>query len=140
VGSGNSGGALVDASGQLGRDELGDRVNEQSDANQSGSIGLGFAIPVDQAKRVVDPLVTTGKASHGSLGVQVGSDPSIRASKSSASQRRSGRGGGLSVGSVVTKVDHQVIDDADALVRRCKPRRRRHHNPELSRLLGRRPD
>ena len=44
----------------------------------SGSIGLGFAIP-DQAKRVANELMTTGKASHGSLGVQVGTDPSIKA-------------------------------------------------------------
>ncbi|EUA50729.1 possinble serine protease domain protein [Mycobacterium xenopi 3993] len=41
---------------------------------QSGSIGLGFAIPIDQAKRIADELISTGTASHASLGVQVTSD------------------------------------------------------------------
>jgi putative serine protease PepD len=42
-----------------------------------GSIGLGFAIPVDQAKRIADQLIATGHASHASLGVQVSNDPNM---------------------------------------------------------------
>ena len=39
------------------------------------AVGLGFAIPADQAKRIADELVSTGTATHASLGVQLGDDP-----------------------------------------------------------------
>ena len=48
-----------------------------SGQSQSGSIGLGFAIPVDQAKRIADELIKSGTASHASLGVQVGTDKAV---------------------------------------------------------------
>lgn len=72
INPGNSGGALVDMSGNLigvnsaiaslsgGQDSQG--------GGQAGSIGLGFAIPVDQAKRIADELVSTGTVRHASLG------------------------------------------------------------------------
>jgi putative serine protease PepD len=55
---GNSGGALVNMSGQL----IGVNSAMATMAASPGSIGLGFAIPVDQAKRVADALIATGKA------------------------------------------------------------------------------
>jgi putative serine protease PepD len=84
---------------------------------QSGSIGLGFAIPSDQAKRVADELISTGTATHASLGVQLSND----ASASGASIAQVVDGGpaaaaGVPNGAVVTKVDDQVIDGPEALV------------------------
>ena len=55
---GNSGGPLVNMSGQL----IGVNSAMATVAASPGSIGLGFAIPVDQAKRVADALIATGKA------------------------------------------------------------------------------
>jgi putative serine protease PepD len=59
---GNSGGALVDMGGRLiGINSAIASAGGAIDA-QSGSIGLGFAIPVDQVKTIADNLIATGKA------------------------------------------------------------------------------
>jgi putative serine protease PepD len=121
INPGNSGGALVNANGQL----IGmnsaiaslEGSSGNSPATQSGSIGLGFAIPVDEAKRIAGELIATGKASHGSLGVQLGTDAGINGAPIvGVSRGGPAAAAGLSPGSVVTKIDHQVIDDADGLV------------------------
>jgi putative serine protease PepD len=72
---GNSGGALADMNGELvGINSAIATVGGDGSRAQSGSIGLGFAIPVDQAKRIADELIATGKAWHASLDVQFSSD------------------------------------------------------------------
>lgn len=116
INPGNSGGALVDANGRLiGMNSALATVDDSPDT-ESGSIGLGFAIPVDQAKRIADELVTTGTASHGSLGVQAGDDETHGAKILDVTSGGPAAAAGLSAGSVVITVDGQVIDDADALV------------------------
>jgi putative serine protease PepD len=117
INPGNSGGALVNANGQLVGMNSAIASMGNSPGTQSGSIGLGFAIPVDEAMRIANELIATGKASHGSLGVQVGNDASIHGAPIvGVTSGGPAAEAGLSPGSVVTKVDHQVIDDADALV------------------------
>jgi putative serine protease PepD len=117
INPGNSGGALVNANGQLVGMNSAIASLGNSPGTQSGSVGLGFAIPVDEAKRIADELIATGKASHGSLGVQVGTDATIHGAPIvGVTSGGPAAAAGLSAGSVVTKVDHQVIDDADALV------------------------
>ena len=75
INPGNSGGALVNMSGQLvGVNSAIATLGGDSPDAQSGSIGLGFAIPVDQAKRIADELISSGTAAHASLGVQVTND------------------------------------------------------------------
>jgi putative serine protease PepD len=121
INPGNSGGALVNMSGEL----IG--VNSaiatlgggeaSSPATQSGSIGLGFAIPVDQAKRIATELVSTGTATHGSLGVQLSGD---NTGPGAAIAAVVGGGpadeAGLPSGAVVTKINDRVIDGPEALV------------------------
>jgi putative serine protease PepD len=58
---GNSGGALVNMSGQLIGVNSAMATLAASPGSSTGSIGLGFAIPVDQAERVADALIATGK-------------------------------------------------------------------------------
>ena len=73
INPGNSGGALVNMNGELvGVNSAIASMGGGPDAQgaQSGSIGLGFAIPVDQAKRIADELVSNGSATYASLGVQ----------------------------------------------------------------------
>jgi putative serine protease PepD len=115
INPGNSGGALVDANGRLiGMNSALATLGGSPDA-ESGSIGLGFAIPVDQAKRVADELVATGTASHASLGVQAGDDETRGARILDVTSGGPAATSGLSAGAVVVKVDDQLIDDADAL-------------------------
>jgi S1-C subfamily serine protease len=68
INPGNSGGALVDAAGAV----IG--INTAiagfgGTGGQSGSIGLGFAIPIDAARAIAEELIATGNAVHASLGV-----------------------------------------------------------------------
>ena len=73
--------------------------------------------PSDQAKRIADELVSTGTATHASLGVQLSNDPS--ANGAAIAQVVGGgpaAAAGVPDGVVVTKVDDHVIDSAEALV------------------------
>jgi putative serine protease PepD len=120
INPGNSGGALVNMNGEL----IG--VNSaiatlgggaENSGAQSGSIGLGFAIPADQAKRIADELISTGAATHASLGVQLGNDPSAHgASVAQVTPGGPAAAAGLPDGVVITKIDDRVIDSAEALV------------------------
>jgi putative serine protease PepD len=118
INPGNSGGALVNMNGELvGVNSAIATLGGDSAASQSGSIGLGFAIPVDQAKRIADELVQSGTASHASLGVQVGNDASVDGAKIvEVTEGGAAAAAGLPSGVVVTKIDGRVINSADALV------------------------
>ncbi len=67
INSGNSGGGLFNSSGQI----IGINVAIASAGENSGSIGVGFAIPANLAKKVVDAILTDGEVRHGYLGVGV---------------------------------------------------------------------
>ncbi|MFN8033855.1 MAG: trypsin-like peptidase domain-containing protein [Mycobacterium sp.] len=120
INPGNSGGALVDMNGDL----IG--VNsaiasmgggQDSPGAQAGSIGLGFAIPVDQAKRIADELVATGTVQRAALGVQLSSnDHGHGATIAAVAQGGAAAAAGLPKGAVITKVDDRVIDGPEALV------------------------
>ena len=118
INPGNSGGALVNMSGQLvGVNSAIATLGADSPDAQSGSIGLGFAIPVDQAKRIADELITTGKATHASLGIQVTSDKGTPGAKVvDVIQGGAAANAGVPKNVVVTKVDDRPINSADALV------------------------
>src|SRR5215510_6622948 len=60
INPGNSGGALVNCEGQL----------VAVPNSGGGSIGLGFAIPVDLAKRIADEVIATGRVTHAFFGLQ----------------------------------------------------------------------
>jgi Do/DeqQ family serine protease len=65
INQGNSGGALVNTDGQL----VG--INSQILSTSGGSIGIGFAIPSNMARTVMDQLVQTGKVRRGQLGIAI---------------------------------------------------------------------
>ena len=119
INPGNSGGALVNMNGELigVNSAIASLGGGDSPGAQSGSIGLGFAIPSDQAKRVADELISTGTATHASLGVQLSNDPSAQgASIAQVVAGGPAAAAGVPDGVVVTKVDDHVIDSAEALV------------------------
>ncbi len=64
INPGNSGGALVDAQGRL----LG--INTAIYSRSGGSMGIGFAIPVDTAKQVMESLISLGEVKRGWIGVE----------------------------------------------------------------------
>lgn len=124
INPGNSGGALVNMSGQLvGVNSAIATLGADSPDAQSGSIGLGFAIPVDQAKRIADELISSGKASHASLGVQVTNEKGAPGAKVVEVVRGgAAANAGVPKGVIVTKVDDRPINSADALVAAVRSR------------------
>jgi putative serine protease PepD len=116
---GNSGGALVDMNGELvGMNSAVASLGSVGDAarTQSGSIGIGFAIPVDHAARIARELIATGTASHAWLGAQIGTEmDSDGARIVGVTSGSPAAEAGLPNGALVTKVDEQVIQNAGAL-------------------------
>ncbi len=118
INPGNSGGALVDMNGDLiGVNSAIASMGQDSPGGQAGSIGLGFAIPVDQAKRIADQLVSSGTVQRASLGVKLSSNDDGRGATIAGVQQGSpAAAAGLAKGAVITKVDDRVIDGPEALV------------------------
>ncbi|WP_243224816.1 S1C family serine protease [Microbacterium sp. CIAB417] len=69
INPGNSGGALVDGEGKL--IGINVAIATASSSEESGSIGVGFAIPSNVAERIADELIENGEATHGLLGASV---------------------------------------------------------------------
>ncbi|MBG6107539.1 S1C family serine protease [Frigoribacterium sp. CG_9.8] len=72
INPGNSGGALLDSNAKvIGINVAIASAGQTSAASQSGSIGVGFAIPANLAQRVANEIIKNGKATHGLLGASV---------------------------------------------------------------------
>ncbi|MCL6734255.1 S1C family serine protease [Streptomyces neyagawaensis] len=127
INPGNSGGPLLDARGNV----IGINSAIQSASNggfgsgQAGSIGLGFAIPINQAKNVAQQLIKTGKPVYPVIGASV----SLTEGTGGAEITDSGANGassvtpngpadkaGLKSGDVITKLDDHVIDSGPTLI------------------------
>jgi len=94
INPGNSGGALVNSKGEIiGVNVAIASAGSGTSTSQSGNIGVGFSIPINNAKRVAQEIIDSGKASHGQLGVSV------------KAKSISGASSEFSVGAVVSKVD-----------------------------------
>ncbi|MGQ0467912.1 MAG: S1C family serine protease [Sporichthyaceae bacterium] len=120
INPGNSGGALVDLNGSLvGITSAIATLGGGVLGGQSGSIGLGVAIPIDQAKIIADKLARGEKVAHALLGVRVrGSDnPTQRgALVDGLTEDGPAEKAGLKRGDVVIRLDDRIIDTSDALV------------------------
>jgi putative serine protease PepD len=112
---GNSGGALVDMNGELiGMNSA--MASMGGGLRGSGSIGIGFAIPVDHAARIANELITTGTASHAWLGAQATTESDCGGARIfDVASGGPAAAAGLPDGALVTKVDDQVIQTAGAL-------------------------
>lgn len=116
INPGNSGGALVDGNGKLiGINTAIASLGGEATGQQSGSIGLGFAIPVDQARRVADELIKTGHATYAQIGIKLRpQDTAARVLE--ATPDGPAAKAGIPAGSIITKVDSRTIDSGDALI------------------------
>ncbi|MDQ0866491.1 S1C family serine protease [Arthrobacter globiformis] len=124
INPGNSGGALVNAQGEI----IGVNVaiasagSSSSSSTQSGNIGVGFSIPINQAKRVAEEIISTGKATHGQLGLSVqdktsgsSSDFTAGAEVASVTSGSAADRAGLKAGDVVTGLAGRTVTDASEL-------------------------
>lgn len=129
VNQGNSGGPLVDAAGRVVGVNSVIRSVGGSDT-EAGNIGLAFAIPINQAKRVATDIIDHGKARRTVIGAEVatsgatGSTGSGGAKLRSVEQAGPAATAGLKAGDVVTKINGHVLEDGTdliALVRKYAP-------------------
>jgi putative serine protease PepD len=120
INPGNSGGALVDTNGDLVGVNAAESVvasADDSNSTEHGSIGLGFAIPVDHAARIAAELLATGRASHAWLGAKVSSDTDPHGAKIIGVESGSpAEAAGLTAGAQVTKINDQRIGSGDTLL------------------------
>ncbi|MEU4344547.1 trypsin-like peptidase domain-containing protein [Nocardia sp. NPDC023852] len=119
INPGNSGGALVDGSGKLIgiNTAIASLGADETSGQQSGSIGLGFAIPVDQARRVADELIKTGHATYAQIGIKIRPQDTVTGARVlEPTPDGPAAKAGIPAGSIVTKVDDRPIDSGNALV------------------------
>jgi putative serine protease PepD len=112
INPGNSGGALVNTNGQV----IGINSAIATQGQNSGNIGLGFAIPSNKAKVVANDLIAGRKVSHPALGVSVTEAEGGGALVSNVTANSAAAKAGLQQGDVITSVNGKPINDSDALV------------------------
>lgn len=115
INPGNSGGPLVDGSGRV----VGINSAIATAPGSEGSIGLGFAIPMNHAKRVAEQLINDGKARTTVIGATL--DRSFERSGSGVRLQDvdadgPAQGAGLKSGDIVTRFDGRAVEDATALI------------------------
>ncbi|SNS47566.1 S1C family serine protease [Actinacidiphila glaucinigra] len=137
INPGNSGGPLVDAKGLViginsairsadsGTDPFGN-------GSQGGSIGLGFAIPVNQAKRVAEQLINDGEATHPVIGVSINLQysgdgaqvsPEGQGEGDSVTPNGPGAKAGIEPGDVITAIDGKRVHNGEELIVRIRAHR-----------------
>ncbi|MFH8690312.1 trypsin-like peptidase domain-containing protein [Streptomyces anulatus] len=126
INPGNSGGPLLDATGAvIGINSAIQSTGGGLGQSQAGSIGLGFAIPINQAKNVAEQLIKTGKPVYPVIGATV----TMEEKTGGAAISSEGAGGtpavtpngpaakaGLKAGDVITKFNDTVIDSGPTLI------------------------
>ena len=113
INPGNSGGPTFNMAGEV------IAVNTAIVSPTGGSVGIGFAVPSEIARRVVDDLVQKGRIDRGWLGVSIGGRPPGATGVRIASVERTGPGAqaGLRIGDVITAVNGTAVQTANGLVR-----------------------
>jgi putative serine protease PepD len=120
INPGNSGGPLVDMGGRVVGVNSSIRTGSSSLSDSGGSIGLGFAIPIDEVLPIVNQIINGEDPTHARLAVTVsnvqGDTLAQGAQVQSVENGGAAAKAGLQKGDVVTKVDDQVIDGSESLV------------------------
>jgi putative serine protease PepD len=122
INPGNSGGPLINTEGEV----VGINTAIASLAggvlsDAAGSIGLGFAIPIDDAREIAEQLIEDGEATHAYMGVRIAEversgDNDTRGAVVAGVERGSpAEEAGLEEGDVITEVDGEVVRDPAAL-------------------------
>src|SRR6266498_1018899 len=115
INHGNSGGPLVDSTGAL----VGINTSIISTSAEGGSIGLGYAIPIDDARPVAEQLIKTGKANHADMGVNAASVSTQTADGARIQNVRQGGAAdqaGIKQNDVIRKIGDRTIANAAELI------------------------
>jgi S1-C subfamily serine protease len=117
INPGNSGGALVDTQGRI--IGVNSAIATLSSGGTSGSIGLGFSIPINEAKRVIEEIISTGKSTRPVLGVFFDTNFTgvgariLRLSPGEGAERA-----GIPAGSVIKSIDGvKIANEIAAIVK-----------------------
>ena len=116
INPGNSGGALLDSQGRI----IG--VNSaiaSLGSSTSGNIGLGFSIPFNQAKRIIEEIISTGKSSKPIFGVSFDSTfTGVGARIGAITSGKGAEKAGIPVGSIIKSIDgFRTTDEVAAIVK-----------------------
>jgi putative serine protease PepD len=115
INPGNSGGPLLDAQGRV--IGINSAIASLAANGEPGNIGLGFAIPVNSAKRIAEELIATGASTTPAIGVSL--DTSYQERGAKVREVTSGgpsEAAGIKVGDVITSIGDRLINDATELV------------------------
>ncbi|MFI6947338.1 S1C family serine protease [Streptomyces sp. NPDC050422] len=135
INPGNSGGPLVDTDAHVIGINSAIRAADSgstTEGGQAGSIGLGFAIPINQGKRVAEELINTGKATHPVIGVSLDMKytgdgakvgPKGADGKSSVTEGGPGAKAGIQPGDVITEVDGRRVHSGEELIVKIRSHR-----------------
>lgn len=119
INPGNSGGALVDSEGRI--IGVNSAIATLSSGGASGSIGLGFSIPINEAKRIIDEIIATGKSTRPVLGVYFDSTyTGIGAKISRLSAGEAAEKAGIPAGSIITAINGSKIPDTESAIVRIR--------------------
>ncbi|MFD9392928.1 trypsin-like peptidase domain-containing protein [Streptomyces sp. NPDC060000] len=135
INPGNSGGPLLDTRGRvIGINSAIRSADDGTDSDTAGagSIGLGFAIPINQGKRVAEELINTGRATHPVIGVTLDMDYAGDGARVGTQEGAAGSpvtaGGpadraGVRAGDVITEVDGKPVHSGEELIVRTRAHR-----------------
>ncbi|GEP36590.1 hypothetical protein NPS01_02530 [Nocardioides psychrotolerans] len=123
INPGNSGGPLVDMDGSVIGINSSIRTASSGLTEESGSIGLGFAIPIDSVLPIIEQMAAGETPTHAKLGVTVGdvanatgAEVTEGAQIGEITDGSAAKSAGLQAGDVVTQIDDQVVTGSDSLV------------------------
>jgi putative serine protease PepD len=121
INPGNSGGPLVNSTGAVIGVNSAIASLGTSFSGQSGSIGLGFAIPINQARKTADQLIKTGKATYPVMGISVdmnysGDGAMIAKTGVAIVPGGAAAKAGLKSGDIITEIDGRAITSSDELI------------------------
>ena len=119
INPGNSGGPLVDSTGAV--IGVNSAIATLGSSSQSGSIGLGFAIPINQAKKTAEQLIKTGSATYPIMGISVdtrftGTGAQISTDGAGVTPAGPADKAGLKAGDIITTLDGVEINNSDELI------------------------
>ena len=115
INPGNSGGPLVNGQGQV--IGVNSAIATLGNGTQSGSIGLGFAIPINQAQRVITEIIESGKSTTPIAGISIDSTyVGVGAKIAEVVADGPAASTDLKVGDIVTKINGEVVEDSTELI------------------------
>ena len=115
INPGNSGGPLLNSAGQV--IGINSAIATMANGSEAGSIGLGFAIPVNSAKRIAEEIIATGTSQTPVIGVSLDMNfagPGAKVIKITGNGPADKAG--FKLNDIITKIDVRVIDDSTELV------------------------